>query len=66
MQNSEMLAIFDKEVRRECEWTRMRREALPQLVRYTLTGVGNGGGYISWSNLTADSADAAIQNQIDY
>ena len=36
------------------------------LVRYTLTGVGNGGGYISWSGLTADSADAAIQDQIDY
>jgi hypothetical protein len=66
MQDSEMLAIFDQEVRRECEWTRMQREVLPQLVRYTLTGVGNGGGYISWSGLTADSADAAIQDQIDY
>jgi hypothetical protein len=65
MKNSEMLAIFDKEVRRECEWTRMRREVLPRLVRYTLTGVGKGGGFISWSDLTADTADGAIQNQID-
>jgi GNAT superfamily N-acetyltransferase len=61
-----MLAIFEKEVRRECEWTRMRREVLPHLVRYTLTQVGNGGGHISWSNLTADNADAAIQSQIDF
>ena len=66
MEDSEILAIFDKEVRRECEWTRMRREVLPQLVRYTLTGVGDGGGYISWSALTVDIADDAIQNQIDY
>ena len=29
MENAEMLAIFDQEVRRECEWTRMRREVLP-------------------------------------
>lgn len=66
MNNSEMLAIFDKEVRRECEWTRMHREVLPNIVRYTLTGVGNGGGFISWSDLTADTAEAAIQDQIEY
>lgn len=61
-----MLARFEKEVRRECQWTRMRREVLPQLVRYTLTGVGNGGGFISWSDLTAETVEPAIQNQIDY
>ncbi|PKN83603.1 MAG: hypothetical protein CVU46_16505 [Chloroflexi bacterium HGW-Chloroflexi-8] len=66
MDNSEMLAIFDKEVRRECEWTRMRRDVLPNLVRYTLTDVGHGGGHISWSELTNETADAAIQSQIDY
>ena len=66
MKDSEILAIFDKEVRQECEWTRMRRDVLPQLVRYTLTEVGNGGGYISWSNLTKDNVDMAIQNQIAY
>jgi GNAT superfamily N-acetyltransferase len=66
MDSSKMLTIFEKEVRRECEWTRMHREALPNLVRYTLTEVGEGGGYISWSDLTADTAETAIQNQIDY
>jgi len=66
MNNSELLAIFDKEVRRECEWTRMRRDVLPNLVRYTLTDVGHGGGHVSWSDLTAEIADPAIQSQIDY
>jgi hypothetical protein len=61
-----MLAIFEKEVRRECEWMRMRREALPHLVRYTLTGVGHGGGFISWSELSADNVESAIQEQIAY
>jgi lysozyme family protein len=45
--DSEVHAIFDKEIRRECEWTRMRRDLLPHLVRYTLTDVGQGGGFIS-------------------
>lgn len=66
MNEAEILAIFDKEVRRECEWTRMRREVLPNLVRYTLTGVGYGGGHVSWSNLNEENADAAIRSQIEY
>ena len=66
MKDAEMLAIFDQEVRRECEWTRMRREPLPQVVRYVLTDVGHGGGYISWSDLNADTADDVIRQQVDY
>ena len=59
------MPFLNEEVRRECEWTRMRREALPHLVRYTLIGVGNG-GVISWSDLTVDTAESAIQDQIGY
>jgi GNAT superfamily N-acetyltransferase len=66
MENSEILDVFNKEVRRECEWTRMRRESFPHLVRYTLTDVGNGGGMISWSDLTAETADETIKTQIAY
>jgi len=66
MKDSEILAIFNKEVRRECVWTRTRREVLPNLVRYVLTGTGSGGGFISWSDLTAETADAAIREQINY
>jgi hypothetical protein len=66
MENSEMLAIFDKEVRRECERKHKRRQVLPQLVQYTPVDGVSGGSFISWSDLTADSADVAIQSQIDY
>ena len=61
-----MLAIFDKEVRRECQRPGKQRQVLPQLVRYTPLDGGSGGSFISWSDLTADSADVAIQSQIDY
>jgi GNAT superfamily N-acetyltransferase len=65
MENTEMLAFFDKEIRRECERPGKRRQALPGLVRYMPVDGGRGGSFISWSDLTADSADAAIQSQID-
>lgn len=65
MENTEMLAFFDKEIRRECERPGKRRQALPGLVRYTPLDGGSGGSFISWSYLTADNADAAIQSQID-
>ena len=65
MENNEMLAIFDQEVRRECERPHKQRQALPGLVRYTPMDGGSGGSFISWSDLTAGSADAAIQSQID-
>lgn len=64
MNNSELLTIFDREVRRECEWTRMHREVLPNLVRYTETENPDGGGLISWSNLNVENADTAIAEQI--
>ena len=61
--DSQMLEIFDREVRRECEWTRMQREALPDIVRYTEMDSPDG-GYISWSALTPETADERIQEQI--
>ncbi len=45
-----MLAIFDKEVRRECERPRLQRQALPGLVRYMPLDEGRGGSFIGWSN----------------
>lgn len=65
MDNSEILAIFNKEVRRECERPYKRHQVLPQLVRYTPVDGSSGGSFISWSDLTAESADVAIQGQID-
>ena len=62
--DAEMLAIFEREVRRECAWTRMTREELPFLVRYTNLSTGTRGGYISWSALTDQTADAEIERQL--
>jgi len=62
--DNELLAIFDREVRRECEWTRMRREVLPAVVRYTEEGRPDGGGFISWAGLTTDVADGEIERQM--
>ncbi len=61
-----MLEIYNHEVRRACEWTRMRRDVLPEVVRHVLTGVGYGGGYISWCDLTEDTADAVIEREVAY
>ena len=66
MQDSEILSIFNKEVRRESEWTRMRREALPQLVRYVPDSPGEDSGAVTWSELSAETAEDAIQSQVDY
>jgi hypothetical protein len=65
MENTEMLAIFNKEIRRECERPNKQRQVLPSIVRYTPLDGGSGASFISWSDLTAESADAAIQGQID-
>ena len=65
MENTEMLAIFNKEIRSECERPNQQRQVLPNIVRYTPLDGGSGASFISWSDLTADSADAAIQGQID-
>jgi len=64
--DAELLEIFDREVRQTCEWTRTRREVLPNLVRYTLEGVGVGGGFVSWSRLTPENADAEIEAQVAF
>ncbi len=64
--DAELLSFYDREVRQTCEWTRMKREVLPNVVRYTLEGVGVGGGFISWSRLTAENVDTEIDAQVAY
>ena len=51
MNDEELLQLYDREVRRECEWTRMRREVVPNIVLHVLTGAGSGGGLVSWKPL---------------
>ncbi len=64
--DGELLAIYDREVRQECQWTRMRREEVPGIVRHVLTGTGHGGGYVSWSDLNSTNADEQIAAQVEY
>ena len=66
MDNAHLLETFDREVRRDADWTRMRREVLPNLVRHVPEGAVVGGGYITWSQLAADNADAEIEAQVAY
>ena len=66
LSDAEMLEIFDRELRRECVWSRMRREVLPGVVRHIPEGAGTGEGLISWSNLNDRSADTEIERQMAY
>lgn len=63
--DSQMLEIFDREVRQSCEWTRMRREVLPNVVRYIEEG-SDPGGFVSWSHLTAENAEWEIERQVEF
>jgi hypothetical protein len=64
--DAELLSLYDREVRQACEWTRMCREVLPNVVRYTLEGVGVGGGFVSWSKLSPENVDSEIDAQVAY
>jgi GNAT superfamily N-acetyltransferase len=64
--DAQLLQAYDRQVRRDCHWTRMQPEVLPRIVRHVLTGEGSGGGLVSWSDLTAENADAKIAAQIAY
>lgn len=66
MNDAQLLKTYDREVRRECEWTRMRREVVPNIVRHVLTSTGTSGGLVSWSDLTPANADGEIEKQIAY
>lgn len=66
MKDAEFLQVFNSQVRRECDWTRMRREELPGLVRYVTTDRDPAEGFISWSDLNQENADHVIEEQIEY
>jgi len=58
-----LLNIYDAEVRQRAEWTRMTREAFPNLVRYTAEEKKRG-AMVSWFKLDENSADGEIERQI--
>jgi len=64
MTDAELLALYDHDERFAATFPDLRREELPQLVRH-VDLVGNSGS-VTYSQLTSDSADAAIEEQQAY
>ena len=60
--DNELLAIFDREVRRECEWTRMRREVRSS--RCVTSQIGNRTGGTSSRTRTMPGVAQAISSII--
>ncbi|MFO7680726.1 MAG: N-acetyltransferase [Chloroflexota bacterium] len=66
MTKDEMLALYDEEQRREPLFPGVRREAVGSVVRYVDELLSGEANFVLYSRLTADNADAVIQEQIDY
>ena len=65
MQPEELREIYDRDQRLNVQYPDTRREASPYFVRHVQT-TGRNLGWIIWSKLTADTAEAAIDEQIAY
>ncbi len=66
MDTPELLALFDRQQRRDVEFYGSRRDATPQVVRQIpLPGFG-GNGCVLYSTLSAEDADQAVADQIAF
>ncbi len=66
IQDNHLRDLFNINVRQASEWPGMRCEALPDLVRFLGLDADSDASYISWSQLTPDTADAAIERQVSF
>ena len=64
MKPEELLSLYDSELRREVEITRMRREVLAGVVRYIEDG--DLGGHVAWTDMTGVDPDKVIDEQVVY
>ena len=64
MNRETLLEIFDREQRIEVATFGMRREVTPAVIRFVPEPGFGGRGFISYSKLTAENADAAIREEI--
>ena len=64
MNHSEVLALFDKEQRREIEIPGMRKDEFPRLVRFVRPSPGM--SFVLYSDLDEATVDDAIESQIAY
>ena len=64
MDNDEILALYDWQLRIEIEFPGVQKEAFPNLVRFVRPAPGM--NYVSYSRLDEADMDAAIQEQIAF
>jgi GNAT superfamily N-acetyltransferase len=66
MTHNELLAIFDREQRREIEFPNIRREVTPHTVRHVVLAGKPGGAFLLHSRLDESNVDAVIESEIAY
>ena len=66
MTHDELLAIFDREQRREIEYPNIRREVTPHTVRHVVLAGKPGGAFLLHSRLDESNVDAVIESEIAY
>jgi hypothetical protein len=64
MNHQQLLALYDQHLRIEIEYPAVRKEVLPQLVRFIKPAPGM--NFIAYSRLDEATLDAVIQEQIAY
>ena len=64
MTDTELLALFDREQRREIEFPNTRREVTPHTVRHVVSSGMAGGAFVSYSRLAEDNADGVIELEV--
>ncbi|CAG0936038.1 hypothetical protein TFLX_04899 [Thermoflexales bacterium] len=64
MDQPDLLALYDAQLRIEIEYPNVRKEVFPQLVRFIKPAPGM--NYVSYSRLDEADLDAVIQEQIAY
>lgn len=64
MNTQEVLALYDRDQRREIDFPGMRRDVLPHLIRFVRPMPGM--SFVLYSNLDETTADAAIDEQVAY
>ena len=66
MTHDELLAIFDREQRREIEFPNIRREVTTHTVRHVVPPGDPWGAFLSHSRLDESNVDAIIESEIAY
>ncbi|MCX6033246.1 MAG: GNAT family N-acetyltransferase [Chloroflexi bacterium] len=66
LSRAELLAIFDREQRRDIEFPNVRREVTPHVIRHVPLAGMAGGSFVLHSRLDETTAAVAIEEQIAY